>query len=107
MKNNIFLILLLFSIPKFAFGFCDLSKEEIQNLKKFGSLALAKFETTCNSYQLAVECIKNKIPGDFVECGVFAGAQCAAMAFASLKFNANKTIHLWDSSVNEWHYSEQ
>lgn len=95
MKVAIFSTIILAS--QLTFGLCDISKTDKQHLEQIGALALARFETTCNSYQLAVESIKKKIPGDFVECGVFAGAQCAAMALASLKLGANRAVHLWDS----------
>ncbi len=59
--------------------------------------AYSTFPTICNSYELSVECIKNNIPGDFVECGVAAGAQVGAMALACQQLKSNKKIHLFDS----------
>ena len=44
--------------------------------------AASSLETLQASYDLARLAIQNGIPGDFVECGVFMGAQCAAMALA-------------------------
>jgi len=44
--------------------------------------ALANPSTVAASYHLAKMCITEGILGDFVECGVFCGAQCAAMARA-------------------------
>jgi len=44
--------------------------------------ALSHPATVKASYDIARLVIDNNIPGDFVECGVFGGAQCAAMARA-------------------------
>lgn len=57
----------------------------------------ATLPTLYNSYELAIECIKNNIPGDFVECGVAAGAQIAAMSYACDRLDSNRKIHLFDS----------
>ena len=69
----------------------------LDKLNSFAQSAYSTRPTLYNSYQLSVECIKNKIPGDFVECGVAIGAQVAAMAYACQQFNAEKRIHLFDS----------
>lgn len=44
--------------------------------------ALSSRETVEASYRIARMAIETGIPGDFVECGVFGGAQSAAMARA-------------------------
>jgi hypothetical protein len=44
--------------------------------------ALSSKETVYASYDIARLAIKRGVPGDFVECGVYGGAQCAAMARA-------------------------
>lgn len=58
------------------------------------------------SYELAARCIREGVPGDFVECGVFAGVQCAAMAKAIVELsdggpaaweNPGRRVHLFDS----------
>lgn len=63
----------------------------------FGKSAYSTLPTLYMSYQLAVECIENNIPGDFVECGVAAGSQVAAMAYAAQTLSVKKKIHLFDS----------
>lgn len=41
---------------------------------------------------------RNKIPGDFVECGVWAGGQAMIMAYALLKEgDTERQIHLYDT----------
>ena len=70
---------------------------QIPRLMKFSSIAYSPWQTIFNTYQLATNCIINNIPGDFVECGVGAGAQIAAMAYAAEKLNKNIKIHLFDS----------
>jgi hypothetical protein len=47
--------------------------------------ALSSKETVYASYDIARLAIERGIPGDFVECGVFGGAQCAAMARAIME----------------------
>ena len=47
--------------------------------------AYSSLETLKASYDIARLAIINGIPGDFVECGVAAGAQCAAMALAIME----------------------
>lgn len=59
--------------------------------------AFSTTSTLCNTYTLASLCILNKVEGDFVECGVAAGAQIVAMDFARSKRGQKRTIHLFDS----------
>ena len=71
-------------------------------LDTVGQRALCNPPTLRNSYDLAARAIKAGIPGDFVECGVFAGSQCAAMARAILDarrsgFGPPRVIHAFDS----------
>lgn len=68
-----------------------------QRLAVFGQRALSKPNTVLNSYELAADCIKRGILGDFVECGVFAGTQSAAMALANEVNNGGRRSHLFDS----------
>jgi len=52
------------------------------------------------TYDIARLAIERDIPGDFVECGVYAGAQSALMAQAYLDGPANpegRLVHLFDS----------
>ncbi len=44
--------------------------------------ALSSKETLLATFDLARNVIERGVPGDFVECGVFGGAQCAVMARA-------------------------
>ncbi len=68
--------------------------------------ALSSKETLLATYDLARNVIERGIPGDFVECGVFGGAQCAVMARAIMEANLPKIpeweykgrrVHLFDS----------
>jgi len=58
--------------------------------------ACSNVETLYFSYEAAEECIATGIEGDFVECGVYAGAQCAAMALACQEHGVVRKIHLFD-----------
>lgn len=77
-------------------------------LEAIATRAASSRETVQASYDLARLAIQNGIPGHFVECGVYHGAQCAAMALAIMdagrafaaedRLNASlKRVHLFDS----------
>lgn len=63
--------------------------------------ALSTRQTLEATYGMAADCINRAVPGDFVECGVFAGAQCAAMALAIKRIGVlerpRRIVHLFDS----------
>lgn len=59
--------------------------------------ALSTRATVQATYDLTRACLANGIAGDFVECGVFDGAQVAAMAKAVMESGQRRTIHLFDS----------
>ena len=62
--------------------------------------ALANRNTLYTTYDIARTAITRAIPGDFVECGVYAGAQAAAMAKAIMESPADhiqRRVHLLDS----------
>ena len=62
--------------------------------------ALCSKATLKNTYDLAQLAIRNRIPGDFVECGVYGGAQCAVMARAIMDNEHRafaRRVHLFDS----------
>ncbi len=53
--------------------------------------------TLHNSYASAASIIARGTPGAFVECGVYAGSQCGAMALAAQDANAIRQVHCFDS----------
>jgi len=73
--------------------------------------ALSSKETLLATYDLARNVIERNVPGDFCECGVFGGAQCAVMARAIMQLDSsvsgsvgqrltwtpNRRVHLFDS----------
>lgn len=68
------------------------------SLKKIAQRALSSYETVEASYYMATMAIGMNIPGDFVECGVFAGSQVAAMASCLMHHGVtDRKIHLFDS----------
>ncbi len=88
--------LILISVVFTANAICadeDLNKK----LDSFAGVACSPKETVYNTYNLSLRCIQNNIPGDFVECGVAAGAQIAAMGYACQKLDSNRKILLFDS----------
>lgn len=68
-------------------------------LENIGYAALSSGHTVKTSYALALEACDWNVPGDFVECGVFGGAQCAAMALALMQRpqHHRRRVHLFDS----------
>ncbi len=60
--------------------------------------ALAHPETSEATFDIARSLIERNIPGDFVECGVYAGAQAAFMARALQEYGGGgRKVHLFDS----------
>ena len=74
-----------------------ITTEDKAKLDIIGALALSTRPTLDFSFELACKCIEDDVPGDFVECGVFAGSQCAAMAYACQKHGDKRKVHLFDS----------
>lgn len=76
-------------------------------LKQVAASALADLETCEATYDLCRAVLARGVPGDFVECGVYAGAQAAMMAQAILDHNLGLTgdqfepdhrrVHLFDT----------
>ncbi len=66
---------------------------------------LGHFEALRATYDIAAALITNGVQGDFVECGVYAGGECAAMALAIMNGVAysyppreiDRRVHLFDS----------
>lgn len=67
------------------------------SLNKIAQSAYSTLPTIYNTYFIACECLKNNILGDFVECGVAAGAQVGVMGYACKQIKSPKKIHLFDS----------
>jgi hypothetical protein len=60
--------------------------------------ALSSKETLLATFDLALNVIERGVPGDFVECGVYGGAQCAVMARAIMRWPGSlRRVHLFDS----------
>ena len=67
--------------------------------------ALSSRETVQASYEIAAAAIRAGVPGDFCECGVYNGSQCAAMARAILdsgnggfeKYHWSRRVHMFDT----------
>jgi O-methyltransferase len=56
-------------------------------LDRVAQTALCYRETLEATYDIATSLLSRGIPGDFVECGVFAGSHCAVMARAIMDYN--------------------
>ena len=59
---------------------------------------LGYYDTLLSTLRLSQDVIERGIPGDLVECGVYAGAECAVMAKAiMLSGVTDRKAHLFDS----------
>lgn len=86
-----------FSLDPYALAKDDLGKDVKLKLNSFAQSAYSTLATVHSSYKIALNCVINNIPGDFVECGVANGTQIAAMAYAAQSCSSKKKIHLFDS----------
>jgi hypothetical protein len=68
-----------------------------EKLKAIGGEAMSSEATLRNSYECAKSIIEDGILGDFVECGVYTGCQCGAMALAIQELGSDRKIHCFDS----------
>lgn len=69
-----------------------------ERLGVMGQRALSSSSTLRASYDMARQVVAARIPGDLVECGVFAGAQVAAMAMGLMDAGCtDRKVHLFDS----------
>ena len=67
----------------------------LEELKKYAGVAYSNVDTIQNTYDLSL--LASKIEGDFVECGVAAGAQIGVMGHVLKQVNSNKKIYAFDS----------
>ena len=69
-------------------------------IDKIAQHALSSVETLSATEMVCWHAFAGEVPGDFVECGVFAGAQSAVMALVSdswRRAGTIKRVHLFDS----------
>lgn len=76
-------------------------------LEQVAAQSLGYIESLEATYDIARACLEREVLGDFVECGVFAGAHCAVMAKAIMEYAVMKSaplpqynlprVHLFDS----------
>ena len=71
--------------------------EEI--VKRVQDRGLATIPVYYNTYEVTRDVLDREVPGDFVECGVFAGVQVGIMALAAADHPAlgSRLFHLFDS----------
>lgn len=66
-----------------------------QKIEQIATIAYSFKDTVYHSYHTARQQVLNCVEGDFVECGVAAGAQVAAMQQALLELNALDEKKIW------------
>lgn len=81
---------------------------ELDWLNKVLQKALCNPNTIKTTYGLARRVIEDRVPGDLVECGVYAGAQAAVMAHVAQSFgDRHRLVHLFDSFQGIPHATEE
>lgn len=74
-----------------------LKNESADRLRAIGGEAMSNVATLHNSYLSAQTIIQDGKLGALVECGVYTGCQCGAMALAVQELGADYKIHCFDS----------
>ena len=74
-----------------------ITEETRKVLHTYNLAACCNPPTIHNTYELTRRVIDENIPGDLVECGVYAGAQIAAMWKACQDAGVTREIHAFDS----------
>ena len=73
-----------------------MSKQRI--IEKVRHSGLVPMPVYGHTYDMAERVLRGGVPGDLVECGVFAGAQVAVMAEAVVDTGqTDRTVHAFDS----------
>jgi len=76
----------------------DMEPEFLEIWEKAKQYTMISVERAYNIYKSVEYVVKNNIPGDFAECGVWKGGACMIMAYALLKLGKqNKKINLYDT----------
>jgi O-methyltransferase len=59
---------------------------------------LGYFDDLLTTFKLAQDVLERDVPGELIECGVYAGAHCAAIGKAiQLSGQAHRRLHIFDS----------
>jgi hypothetical protein len=66
-------------------------------LLTYAGSAYANLATIQNTYEIASQCLWDEVQGDFVECGVAAGAQIGVMGHACREMGLWRNIWAFDS----------
>ena len=80
---------------KIGYEFEEEANKSIMIVRKHTMLPYVNLITL---YEQVIYCEKNKIEGDYVECGVWKGGAVGLMALANLKHgNKRRNLHLFDA----------
>lgn len=76
----------------------DMEEDFLKIWSKVKSLTMTSVERGYSLFKSVEYIVKNKIPGDFVECGVWKGGSCMLMAMALELFgDKERKIYLYDT----------
>jgi len=76
----------------------DMEKDFLTIWNKVKNYTMTSIERGYSLFKSVEYIVKNKIPGDFVECGVWKGGSCMLMALTLELFEDNdRTIYLYDT----------
>lgn len=78
--------------------YSDFTDEEIEIIQKVRKFTLTSPERIVSLINAVKYIIINKIPGDFVECGVWKGGSMMVVAFTLAKMNvSDRNLYLYDT----------
>jgi O-methyltransferase len=84
-------------IDEYAFLGYDLENEADELIRKIRPYTMLSRQRLISLYQQVFFCEQHKIPGCFIECGVWKGGAVALMALANIKNSTTpRIIHLFD-----------
>lgn len=76
----------------------EFEKEANEAIKTVRKNTMLPYTNLVTLYEHVLYCEKNKIEGDFVECGVWKGGAVGLMALGNLNYGSNRRkLHLFDA----------
>jgi hypothetical protein len=95
--SNEKLVLLFGSLRNYLISILDKDTERKIFIRRLIPYTMVSYQRLSHLWNLVNVVEKEKIPGNFVECGVWKGGSAAILAYLSQKHGSKRQIHLFDS----------